>query len=164
MRRSAPGLPRGRARSALAFALLSLLPAVTLAARVIPEAAPLTLRTWIEPTSAQTRASGERSSQPVAAGDALRYVIEVRHAGDGGRMAAGSVVLVNPVPPDVVYVPGSAGGAGGRTHVSVDGGRSWRRGAGAAADGAAVTHLRWTLQAAPRPGEAARVHFRATYR
>lgn len=115
----------------------------------------------------------QKKRQPVTTavpGDEVLYVISYRNS--SGKPAT-DVVINNPVPPAMRFVPGSAEGAGTRAEVSVDG-----RGYGAletlkvtgadgkprAAGGEDVTHLRWTVPGALAPGKGGSVSFRAVVR
>ena len=104
-------------------------------------------------------------------GQEVVYVIAYRNA---GAKAAESVVVNNPVPKGLVYQVGSAQGAGARAEVSVDGGKAFGLleslkvtgpdGAPRAARAEDVTHVRWTLTAALKPGGEGKVTYRAVLR
>lgn len=112
----------------------------------------------------------QQQRQPVSRavpGAEIIYVLTYRNSGD---KPAEKVVLHNPVPAGLAFVPGSAGGAGSRAEVSVDGGTTY----GAletlrvkdakglrAAKAADVTHVRWTLPASVPAGKEGAVTYRA---
>jgi uncharacterized repeat protein (TIGR01451 family) len=105
----------------------------------------------------------------VVPGGEVVYVITYRNV---GAVPASKVVIDNPVPRELAYRDGSAGGAGARVLMSVDGGHSYGalaklrvKGADSKlrpARGADVTHLRWTLPGAVKPGASGTVTYRAT--
>lgn len=115
----------------------------------------------------------QKKRQPVSTavpGSEVIYVISYRN---GGAKPATDVVINNPVPPAMRYVPGSAEGAGTRTEVSVDGKRfgalesltvTGADGKPRAATGDDVTQLRWTFAGAIAPGKDGSVSFRAVVR
>ncbi len=102
----------------------------------------------------------------VLPGDVLRYTIVFQNT-SSQDVAAGSVVITNPLPEDTVYVEGSA--AGDRTSVtfSVDGEtfaapEALVVGEGAAAraaDSADYRAIRWTYQPLLAAGETSEVSF-----
>lgn len=113
----------------------------------------------------------EKKRQPVTRavpGAEITYVISYRNA---GSKPAEKVVVNNPVPANLAYVPGSAQGAGARAEVSVDGGKQFGalealrvkapNGALRAARGEDVTHVRWTLLAPLAAGQGGSVSYRA---
>lgn len=101
-------------------------------------------------------------------GQDVIYVITYRNT---GKAPAARVVVSNPLPAELVFLPGSAEGAGARFELSVDGGSSWgdlSRLQVPGADGQPrparaedVTHLRWTLEAPVKAGASGRVSYRA---
>lgn len=102
----------------------------------------------------------------VVPGTEVQYVVTYVNKGD---QAAGQVAITNPVPGELEYV--SATGAGTVSEVSVDGGKNYGALANlkvTGADGKSrparatdVTHVRWRLDAALKPGEEGKVSFRA---
>lgn len=76
-----------------------------------------------------------------------------------GAVPARAVVLLDPVPPEVEYVAGSATGAGTAIEFSHDGGATFD-----GSDVAPVTHIRWSLTAPLAPGDGGTVSFRARIR
>ena len=116
----------------------------------------------------------QRKRQAVATavpGSEVVYVISYRNS---GAKPAADVVINNPVPSEVLYVAGSAEGAGTRTEVSVDGGKQYgilaalqvkgADGKPRAARAEDVTHLRWTVLGAVAPGKEGSVSYRAVVR
>lgn len=101
-------------------------------------------------------------------GQEVIYDITYRNTGD---KPADSVVVNNPVPPALVFQPGSAQGAGARAEVSVDGGRQYggleslrvtgTDGKPRPAVAGDVTHVRWILSAPVKPGAQGKVTYRA---
>lgn len=68
-----------------------------------------------------------RKIVPVASvepGQVIIYTLRYRNDGDE---KATSVVINNPVPPDTVYLVGSASGAGSEISFSIDGGKSFKQ-------------------------------------
>ncbi|MFN0039577.1 MAG: hypothetical protein ACKVP2_08715 [Burkholderiales bacterium] len=101
-------------------------------------------------------------------GDEVIYVITYRNTGD---KPAENVVVNNPVPVGLSYVPGSAVGEGVRAEVSVDKGKQFgaletlrvkaANGALRAAKAEDVTHVRWTLLSAVPPAASGSVTYKA---
>lgn len=105
----------------------------------------------------------------VVPGTEVIYVITYKNV---GSEPAAKVVITNPVPKELEFKSGSAKGASSvKPEVSVDGGNTWGalnklRVAGAdgkprPAQGADVTHVRWTLGFAVKPGAEGKVTYRA---
>ena len=96
------------------------------------------------------------------------YVITYRNT---GTEASDKVVVDNPIPAGLAYVPGSAQGAGTRAEVSVDQGKQFgaltalqvkgANGATRAAKGEDVTHVRWTVLAPVAAAASGSVSYRA---
>lgn len=96
------------------------------------------------------------------------YVITYRNT---GTEASDKVVVNNPIPAGLAYVPGSAHAAGTRAEVSVDQGKKFgaldalqvrgANGAMRAASGEDVTHVRWTVLAPVAPTASGSVSYRA---
>ncbi|MBI5845278.1 MAG: hypothetical protein HZB23_11485 [Deltaproteobacteria bacterium] len=120
-----------------------------------------------------TDASGKAVKKLVAAekvipGDEIIYSVSFRHVSD---KPAEKVVLDNPVPEHMIYVPGSAEGRDTSITFSVDGGKTYHPEKDLRvkkADGTYrpampedYTGVRWTLKKAVRPGEKGRVSFKA---
>lgn len=101
----------------------------------------------------------------VVPGTELVYVTAYRNAGE---QPAEHVVITNPVPAALEYRPG---GTTGSADVSVDGGKSFGAlnalrvknadGTTRPARAADVTHVRWQLGQAVKPGQQGEVSFRA---
>jgi uncharacterized repeat protein (TIGR01451 family) len=91
-----------------------------------------------------------------APGDTVTYAINFTSS---GSVDALQVVVVDPVPNDTQYVPGSATGNGAVIEFSHDGGATYD-----ASEAAPVTHIRWSLSAPLAPGEAGAVSFQARIR
>ncbi len=104
----------------------------------------------------------------VVPGTEVIYVITYRN---GGEQPATDVVITNPVPSELAYVPEGQPGASAAPEVSVDAGKHWGAlaslrvlgadGKPRAAQGSDVTHLRWKLGAPVRAGEEGSVSYRA---
>lgn len=116
----------------------------------------------------------EKKRQPVTnavPGSEILYVISYHN---GGAKPAANVVINNPVPAGLAYVPGSAEGKGARVEVSVDGGQAFgaldklrvtgKDGKPRPARGDDVSHVRWTLQAPVPAGQDGSVSYRAVVR
>lgn len=143
------------------------------AAQAAPEAASMQLKTEAFREVEVTGKTGKKEKQLQAItravpGQEVVYVIAYRNA---GAKPADSVVVNNPVPKGLVYLAGSAQGAGARADVSVDGGKRYGAletltvtgadGKSRAARAEDVTHVRWTLAAALKPGGEGKVTYRA---
>ena len=76
-----------------------------------------------------------------------------------GSTPAYNVAIIDPVPPETAYEPGSASGAGATIEFSHDGGHSFD-----GSEAAPVTHLRWSFPAPLAPGETGQVSFQAAIR
>lgn len=76
----------------------------------------------IEPAGDDGRGEQEVSADAVVPGDRLRYRIRFANQGDL-VVAAGRIVITNPVPDGTVYIAGSAGGAEAQVEYSTDGER-----------------------------------------
>jgi uncharacterized repeat protein (TIGR01451 family) len=104
----------------------------------------------------------------VVPGTEVIYTITAKNT---GTEPADNIVVTNPVPPQTVYVDGSAFGAGTNITFSVDGGKSYNTAASLTVKDAAgkpraataedYTHVRWTLQFSLQPGQEAPVWYRA---
>ena len=102
----------------------------------------------------------------VVTGDELRYTISLTNEGVD-IVDAGSIVITNPLPPDTLYVEGSATGAGTQILYSLDDenfapadelqvSQGVVRVAGGAAD---YRSIRWVYQRELGPGESSSVSF-----
>ncbi len=106
-----------------------------------------------------------------APGQEVVYILSYHNA---GKQPATNVVLNNPVAKEMAYVAGSAQGSGARAEVSVDGGKKFgaleslriRKADGSyrPATGSDVTHVRWTVTEAVKPGAQGSVTYRAVLR
>jgi len=104
----------------------------------------------------------------VVPGTEVIYTITAKNT---GTEPADNIVVTNPVPPQTVYVDGSAFGAGTNITFSVDGGKSYNTtdkltvkdaaGKPRAATAEDYTHVRWTLQFSLQAGQEAPVWYRA---
>jgi uncharacterized repeat protein (TIGR01451 family) len=113
----------------------------------------------------------EKKRQPVKTaipGGEVIYVITYRNTGD---KPAENVVVNNPVPEHLAYIPGSAQGAGTRVEFSVDKGKQFgaletlrvkaANGAVRMAKGEDVTHVRWVVLTPVSPGASDSVTYKA---
>lgn len=153
--------------SRLLLGVLLALPGIALAELELKSAA------YVDVTVKGKDGKVQKKRQPVSTaipGSEVLYVISYRN---GGAKPASDVVINNPVPPAMRFVPGSAEGAGTRAEVSVDGKRfgaletltvTGADGKPRAASGEDVTQLRWTVQGAVAPGKEGSVSFRAIVR
>lgn len=113
----------------------------------------------------------QKKLQPLAKAVPGQQVIYETTYQNHGKKAAEKVVIKNPVPAQLAYVPGSAQGAGTRIEVSVDGGTQFgqlEKLTVAGADGKPraalpedVTTLRWTVTSPVQPGGQGKVTYRA---
>jgi uncharacterized repeat protein (TIGR01451 family) len=88
-----------------------------------------------------------------------------------GSEVADKVVITNPVPEHMQYLPGSAQGADMAINFSIDGGQTYDTparlmvveadGTKRKAEPADYTHIRWTRQTSLPPGSQGQVSFRA---
>ncbi|MEQ1879461.1 MAG: hypothetical protein ABL878_00650 [Burkholderiales bacterium] len=113
----------------------------------------------------------EKKREPVKTampGTEVIYVITYRNTGD---KPAEKVVVNNPVPEHLAYIPGSAQGAGTRIEFSVDKGKQFgaletlrvkaANGVTRVAKGEDVTHVRWMVMAPVSPGASDSVTYKA---
>lgn len=157
-------------------ALLAAGLAFAAAVQAAPGAATMQLKTDAFREVEVTSKAGKKEKQLQAIsravpGQEVVYVIAYRNA---GAKPADKVVVNNPVPKGLVFQPGSAQGAGARAEVSVDGGKAFGAleslkvtgtdGKSRAARADDVTHVRWTLAAAVKPGAEGSVTYRAVLR
>ncbi len=91
-----------------------------------------------------------------APGETLRYTVVYT---GGGSAPAHSVVLVDGVPAETAYAPGSALGPGTQIEFSTDGGATY-----GPAETETVTHIRWIRLAPLAPGENGTVSFEVRVR
>ena len=107
----------------------------------------------------------------VVPGDHVIYTIEYKNVGDEN---ANSIVINNPVPENMHYVPGTANGQGTDIVFSVDGGKSFDKpenlkvvdedGNPRLATARDYTHVRWTLSNELEAGKMGEVSYRAELR
>lgn len=105
----------------------------------------------------------------VPQGEVVYYTVKVRNPASS---YAREVVVVQKIPENTVYVPGSAAGPAVDVSLSADGGRTFaaeRRGgrkveADAAGANERYTHIRWRFRNALAPGATALARFRAVFR
>ena len=102
-------------------------------------------------------------------GDELVYTVKFTNNGTKA-VDADSVVITNPIPAELVYLPGTAFGSGTTISFSVDGGKTFAEPAAleAVVDGATVTApvsayttIRWKFAPALAPGTTSSVSFHA---
>jgi uncharacterized repeat protein (TIGR01451 family) len=156
-------------RSAVACALLAL--ALHASASVAPE---VTLDYEVQKV-VQTGSTDPAAAtllvpaDAVAPGDELVYTIAFTNEG-ASAVAARGVVITNPIPPELVFVAGSAAGDDTEISYSVDDGRTFAppEGLTVAADGiertapaSSYTTIRWVFTVPLEPGATSRVWFRA---
>ena len=96
------------------------------------------------------------SATAAVPGQALTYTVTYTSA---GTVDAREVVLVDPVPADLLYLPGSSTGPGTVIEFSHDDGATFD-----GSEAAPVTHVRWSLTAPLAPGESGSVSFQARVR
>lgn len=110
-------------------------------------------------------------AEKVIPGDVVTYSVSYRHVGE---KPAEKVVLDNPVPEHMIYVPGSAEGKDAAITFSVDGGKTFlpekdlkvkkADGTYRPATPEDYTGVRWTLRKALKPGDKGRVSFKSKLR
>jgi uncharacterized repeat protein (TIGR01451 family) len=102
-------------------------------------------------------------------GDELVYTITFTNNG-AKAVDAGSVVITNPIPAELDYLPGTAFGSGTSVTFSTDGGKTFAEpsrltavvdGATVTAPVTAYTTIRWTFAPALAPGASSSVSFHA---
>jgi uncharacterized repeat protein (TIGR01451 family) len=131
------------------------------------------LKTVAETEETVVDPAGERRTRLVPAakvvpGDEVVWTIT---AANVCQRAAERVLVDNPVPQHMTYVPGSAAGAGSQVQFSLDGARyaapealqvKAADGTTRAARADEYTHIRWNFANAIAPGQVAIARFRAT--
>ena len=109
----------------------------------------------------------------VIPGDELAYTIRFENVSDDVTVDAGSVVITNPIPPEVIYLESTAFGAGTAITYSADGGEVFgvpdelvvaEESGERIAIASEYTHIRWTFEPALEPGQIGSVSFRARLR
>jgi len=128
---------------------------VTVTSSASPFKADLATDTAVVATPAMTlvKAVSDNSGPP---GTLLTYTVTYL---SNGTTPAYNVAIIDEVPPNTVYEPGSAGGAGTTIEFSHDGGAGFD-----GSEAAPVTHIRWSFSAPLAPGDTGQVSFRATIR
>lgn len=133
------------------------------------------LKSVAEVEEAVTNDKGEKEIRLVEASKARVVpgdeVIFTTYYTNLGKDPAGKVVITNPVPEHMLYVDGSAVGAGNRIIFSIDGGKSYGRpeelmvldsgGKKRQAKASEYTHIRWEVKEAVLQGKSGSVRFRA---
>lgn len=134
--------------------------------------AQIQVTTVAETEITETNARGEQvvkrtTASSVVPGTEVIYTITATNT---GSEAADNIVVTNPIPPQTVYVDGSASGANTVIMFSVDGGNSYdtatkltvKNAAGVArpATAADYTHVRWTFEYGLDPGQKGDVWYR----
>lgn len=109
-----------------------------------------------------------RPASKVVPGDEVLYTIS---AMNGSRDTIEGVVIHDPIPEHMTYVPGSAGGEGSDVSFSVDGGKTFgdparlqvidEGGTPRKAEAADYTDIKWTLRDPLGPSATRSVSFRA---
>jgi uncharacterized repeat protein (TIGR01451 family) len=91
------------------------------------------------------------SANQAIPGDSLTYFVDYANAGNGDAF---QVLILDTIPANTTYVPGSASGAGMLIEFSHDGGGSFDT-----SDLLPITHIRWSLLLPLVPGAAGTVSF-----
>lgn len=154
--------------------LMTAFVALALPAAALAEGIELKTEAFQDVLVKDKKGKSEKKRQPVTnavPGGEVIYILTYRNT---GKKPASGVVINDDVPASLAYVPGSAGGAGTRPEVSVDGGKTWGAldklsvkaadGSSRAARGEDVTHVRWTVNGAVGVGREGSVTYRATVR
>ncbi len=106
-------------------------------------------------------------AETVLPGEEVVYTVTYANSSD---VAAENVVITNPLPAELTYVDGTAGGEGTRVQFSADGGVTFAQateltvsdnGSERRANADDFTHIRWVLDAALQPGQTGTATFRA---
>ncbi len=132
----------------------------------------LEIRTEVQKEDVVTAEDGtERveliTAETVLPGEEVIYTVTFANTSD---VAADNVVITNPLPAELTYVDGTAGGEGTRVQFSADGGVTFAQateltvsdnGGERRASPDEFTHIRWVLDAALLPGETGTATFRA---
>ncbi len=107
------------------------------------------------------------SADQVVPGDTLHYVISFTNKG-ANTVDSGSIVITNPLPPDTVYLEGTAQGSGTEITYSVDAGGTFgrtteltvlREGERVLAQATDYTTIRWAFKPALEAGKTGDVSF-----
>lgn len=92
-------------------------------------------------------------------GQEIYYTLRIHNPGNRPMT---TLSIVQPVPRNTRYVPGSASAAGADVAFSIDGGHSFDRSEKAASSGQ-YTHIRWQLRYPLAPGAVLLARFRAVF-
>lgn len=98
-------------------------------------------------------------------------VIFTTYYANNGKKAADDITINNPMPPDMLYIEGTAEGSGARIEFSANDGKSFHKpdklkikdeeGRERLAGPSDYTHIRWRFIKALKPGRSGSVSFRA---
>lgn len=139
----------------------------------------ITLSNTVQKVEYFTNEQGETESRLIEAaqvvpGEELAYTITFENVSPDVTVDAGSVVITNPIPPQVTYLEGTAFGSGTTITYSADDGSLFgtpdqltivdETGASRIADPSEYTHIRWVFEPALEPGQRGSVSFRARLR
>jgi uncharacterized repeat protein (TIGR01451 family) len=139
----------------------------------------ITLSNTVQKVEYFTNELGQTESRLIEAaqvvpGDELAYTITFENVSEDVVVDAGSVVITNPIPPQVVYLEGTAFGAGTTITFSADDGSLFGSpdqlritndaGEARVADASEYTHIRWVFEPALEPGQRGSVSFRGRLR
>ena len=169
------GLPRWTVGNALLRHSIALLVALPLLAWGEGE---IDLKNAVQKVEYYLNEDGERESRLIAAaevvpGDELAYTITFENVSESVTVDAGSVVVTNPIPPEILYLEGTAFGSGTTITFSIDGSVfgapdsieiTDSNGGTRIANASEYTHIRWTFEPALEPGQTGSVSFRARLR
>lgn len=162
-------------RGPMKLTLVAALAALSLAITAAPARAesPIHFQSLAEVETIVATASGERQvvRKPAATVVPGTVVIYSNIVTNNGAEAAQDLVIANPVPEHMHYLPGSASEEGAEVTFSVDGGLSFDlaenltvagpAGTPVPAPASEYTHIRWVLTRPLPPGASAQVEFRA---
>ncbi len=132
----------------------------------------LEIRTEVQKEDVVTAEDGSErvelvEAETVLPGEEVIYTVTFANTSDD---VADNVVITNPLPAELTYVDGTAGGEGTRVQFSADGGVTFAQaaelrvsdnGGERRASPDEFTHIRWVLDAALLPGETGTATFRA---
>lgn len=138
----------------------------------VPALAQVELKTTVSKVVIETGADDKPvrrlvDASNVVPGDTLQYVISFTNKG-ADVVDAGSIVITNPLPPDTVYVDGTAQGSGTDISFSVDSGATFgqpaelkviKDGVETTAQAADYTTIRWAFKRALEAGKTGDVTF-----
>lgn len=139
----------------------------------------ITLTNTVQKVEYFTNELGETESRLIEAaqvvpGDELAYTISFENVSEDAVVDAGSVVITNPIPPQVIYLEGTAFGSGTTISFSADDGSLFGSpdqlritddaGQPRLADASEYTHIRWVFEPTLEPGQRGSVSFRARLR